>query len=265
MKFNVGDLVYVPNAFSGIWVPYLTVVEEVGEKGYYCKALAHNYASSGNGTERRKYFYEEKEVFADDAKEECAEYIRMYYYSGYCDGCKYDKISGTIWHCSDCEHSKVEVSPTNKYFNVNKCDRTGIVVGGSYSRGLGSCKHFSPTLPQHKEAYQSWEYYDDILRNCEFNTECPGHKYSAIKTCPYERYMNQLVRFPLAIEYYGEKVEYGMVKRSTWMENDFIDKENRKVTVSGLCFAPLYTPKGMLKKGTANRTVTFEEPRTFDY
>lgn len=263
MKFNVGDLVYVPHAYTALFEPHLTCVDEVSDDGYYCTLLVNNMA--GRCIERVSIHFKEHEVFAKDEREKCAEYIRLYYYSGYCDGCKYDKIAGDIWDCHDCAYKKIRKSGKVGLHDIHYCSRTGVVVGGTYCHHLECCKHFSPTLPQHKAAYQSWEYYDDILRNCEFNTECPGHKYSAIKTCPYERYMNQLVRFPLNIEYYGEKVEYGMVKRSTWIENNFIDKENRKVTVSGLCFAPLYTPKGMLKKGTANRTVTFDEPRTFDY
>ena len=132
-RFKVGDIVYVPHAYDTQFKPYITMVEEVDyldEKPLYgCKVKKKNYHAFNQLDDEQYIGYDEDEVFFPTEIKQCQKYISDKYYGGLCSGCKYDKISGDIWRCNDCEH-KITVSasqPTD--WNVYKCGRTGIVVG----------------------------------------------------------------------------------------------------------------------------------------
>lgn len=255
---KVGDFVYVPDAYTGMWKPGLTRIDDITEDGnYLCTLLVSNCAARCD--EHRQIEFRKEQVFPYPEKEKCQEYILLYYYGGYCRGCKYEHTSGAIWKCGDCSHKRRETNESNSYFDKFVCDRTGITIGGSYAQFHEICKHYDPTLPQNKRDYQSWEVHDDILRNCDFNPNCETHAKSALKTCPYERYMNEFVSFPVSGIYDGKIVNYGVVRRKDWIENNFV-LGDRTYEVIALKFAPEYTANKRIKKGTANRMKVFDIP-----
>lgn len=207
--YQVGENVYVPNAYDFQWQPYLTTIEEIDGDTYYCRIRVYNLI--GGCTDTLLANFRRDEIFA--TIEECQNHIDYYYYGKYCENCHYDDIAGDVWDCHDCSHLRKEPNPTFKYHDRYYCDRTRITVGGSYANCHEICAHYDPTLPQNKKSYVSWDFYDDILRNCTFNPDCDLHTKSVHKTCPYERYMNQYVSFPLLGVYDGKKTDYGLVTR----------------------------------------------------
>lgn len=222
-KYSVGTVVFVPNAFDWIWRSCMTTIKEVvnidGEDVYYADCL-HNRLTNNDPPQMEEFRFSEKEIFLN--KKDCDKYISDYYYGGLCVGCKYDEKSGTIWRCKDCKHCmKCESSDVTK-FTTYRCGKTGILVGAQYSQFSEICKYYEPTLPQNIREYVSWENYDDILRNCEFNKECQHHKQSCHKTCTYERYMNELKKITFSFEYNGRKVTGIRIHRKQWIDLSFI-------------------------------------------
>jgi hypothetical protein len=258
MRFNVGDLVYVVHARGWVWEPTLTKVEEICGDRYICDVYKEEWGSR-DGARLVPIAFLESEVFDKSERKECADYINKRYYGGYCEGCKYDKISGTIWRCDDCKHKKAVKNKDLTKHDSYVCELTDIVVGGTYIPCREICKRYEPTLPQNIRDYVSWEHYDDILRKCEYNPECVGHKLSVHKTCPYERYMEQIVRVPYSFQYGEETVINLHVKRREWLDLSFISEDKKKLYVWGLGFKEKRNKNGTIKKGTANRGVSFEK------
>lgn len=262
-RFNVGDIVYVPHAHGMTFQPYMTKVDDVilnDGKTLYCVTVKTKNFSAFNEPDDEHYItYDESEVFSPTEIEKCRKYVSDRFYGGLCTGCKYDDISGDIWSCDDCLH-KVTISrskPTD--WDVYKCGLTDIVVGNQkQSKCLEICKHYSPTLPQNIKHYVSWEHYQDVLKNCEFNPECVHHKKSVHGTVSYERYLNESVKIPLSFKMGDETVNHVRIYRKDWNEGNFIDGDI--VTCIGVGFAPQYTDKGKIKKGTYNRGISFESP-----
>lgn len=237
--YNVGNLVFVPNAYDWVWESYMTIIKDVvkendGTYKYYADCLHNNLFNNGL-SEIVERCFDEHEIFT--SKEECDKYISNYYYGGLCRGCYYDDIAGTIWDCHDCEHKK-----------NGRCDLSGIVVGVQYHKAFECCRYYSPTFPQNKRDYVSWEHYEDILMNCEFNPECVHHKNSCHKTCTYDRYMNELVEFPISFEFEGRKVKYAKIKREMWVNQSFLSGSILKCKI--LVLEPELTQTGRRKKGS---------------
>lgn len=257
--FNVGDMVFVPNAYDWIWRSHLTKIEEIsnedGKMVYYadCPQLNLFSFNSGNQIKRIKFF--EKEIFK--TKAECDEYISNYYYGGLCKGCHYEDIAGDIWYCNDCSFiEKVKGEKPGDNFKL-VCKRNNLDVGGQYvARGHEICKYYDPTLPQNKKTYVSWEHYDDILRNCEFNKECVHHKNSCHKTCSYEWYMNQLVDIPISFKLGDRVVRSARITRRMWIEQNFLN--NGILKCKSLDFVPELTKTGRVKKNSV-RFISFDK------
>lgn len=223
MIYNVGDLVYVPNAYNWRWEPCRTVINDIievdGEKRYYADCPHDNLA--GRRHEIKEMCFREKELF--DSIESCREYIFNFYYDGLCTGCNYENKCGNVWTCKDCEYCEKHISdsPTDKYSLI--CSKTNIEMGKQYGMPMEICKHYSPTLPQNIREYGSWEEYNDVLRNCEFNKECIFHMKSCHKTCTYEYYMNKYMKIPFDFIFRGRSVKAIYIRRQQWINQDFID------------------------------------------
>lgn len=249
--YNVGDLVYVPNAYEWVWKSCMTVIKKIIKKDdgtykYYADC-PHNNLFNNEPPEKVERCFEEHEIFT--SKEECDKYISNYYYGGLCRGCHYDDIVGTIWRCRDCSHiEKIKgEKPTDNTKCV--CKLNGITVDNQHhSVSHECCRYYSPTLPQNKEAYVSWDHYDDILKNCEFNPECIHHKNSCHKTCTYEHYMKQLVSFPISFEFEGRKVKFAKIARRMWIDQTFLSDG----ILQCICLElePELTKTGRRKKGS---------------
>ena len=263
-RFQVGDLVYVPHAYDTQFQPYLTKVDEIeyqnGKLLYCCTVKKKNYAAFNQPDDEQYIEFEEYEVFSPTELKKCEKYISDKYYGGLCSGCKYGKISGDIWRCNDCQH-KITVSATQSTdWNVYKCGLTGIVVGNQKKHICSEiCKYYSPTLPQNIKNYVSWQHYQDILKNCEFNPDCIHHRKSVHHTVSYERYLNETVRIPISFKMGEETVIYVRIYRKDWNDGNFIDGD--VITCVGVGFAPLLTEKGKVKKGTYNRGESFDVPK----
>jgi len=80
-------------------------------------------------------------------------------------------------------------------------------------------------LPQNIRDYISWGTNDDILKNCDFNPNCPLHENSCHKTCTYKHYMNLRIEIPISFEYNGRKVKSVQIYRYQWINQSFI-KDN---------------------------------------
>ena len=258
MRFNVGDIVYVVHARSWVFEPVLTKIEEIFQDKYICDVYKEEWGSR-DGARLVSILFPESEVFDKSERQECVKYINNRYYGGYCEGCKYDKISGTIWRCDDCKHKKVVKNEDLTKHDSYVCELTGIVVGGTYIPCREICKHYEPTLPQNIRDYVSWEHYDEILRKCEYNPNCICHKESVHKTCDYTRYMNQIINVPYRFKYGDETVINLHVKRREWIDLSFISNDKKRLYVWGLGFEAKCDKRGNIKKGTANRGVNFEK------
>ena len=254
MGFKVGDCVYVPNAYDTIWKPWLTKIEEIINDKYLCEIKYKNY-SSFNGDDhvvKREF----DKVFGDPLS--CREYIADYYYSGLCRNCMYEKDAGTILNCSMCRHNiKVDESDPVKW-NWGYCKFTEIPVWSARcaTRGSEICRNFSPALPQYED--WSWERYENLLKNCDFNPGCVHHRESCHKTCSFEKYMDEYISVPWEIEYEGRKTSYALVKRQDWVDQNFLTDDGH-IICWGLKLKPKYTKTGKLKKGTVNQVVVFTE------
>lgn len=268
-KFAVGNLVFVPNAVDWIWKPEITIIEktaiENGNVVYY--ARCNNRPMDNSSTlEKRWYAFDEKEVFATIP--ECQEYISNHYYGGLCNGCKYDKVGGARFFCGDCEFCKPDeryTDATDKRHGTLKCNKSNVIVGNKYRiPGQEICKYYNPKLPQHKRDYVSWENYDDILRNCDFNPKCRHHTVSAHKTCTYERYMDQIIIIPFSFEFNGRKVKDIRIHRSQWIDQTFIDVENQTVKCVGLDYHYELNGHGKPKKECYPLKEWFGEVTTID-
>lgn len=248
----IGRMVYVPNAYSWKWEPCLTYVKEIRNGKYVCEVPHQNYADNSGKIYRIEVEFDE--VYKD--YDSCLEYITNYYYGGFCEGCKYDKIAGTIWNCEDCSHLIIQKGDLSSDRFI--CEKCGVCVGSTYVLCHNICKYYDPTLPQNIREYVSWEHYDDILKNCEYNPDCIGHQKSCHKTCSYDIYMNQMIRIYCdKFDYDGKIVQSYLIKRKEWIDLSF--NTNDGILCWGLGFAPEYTKKGQIKKGTANRVVSFKE------
>lgn len=265
-KFKVGDKVFVPNAFDWSWKPEITMVEKTAVENdnivYYARCLYQNPVSNNAAIEKQWYIFNESEVFA--TSDECKEYISNHYYGGLCRGCKYDDIGGAIYFCNDCGLCKLrEVTGENHGELI--CSRTGITVGNKYSiRKSEICKYYIPMLPQHKAEYGSWEKYDDVLKNCDFNPKCRHHSESAHKTCTYEFYMGRIVVVPYSFEFNGREVKAIRIRRSQWINQSFIDVENNVIKCLGLDYNVEWNSRGKPKKECYPLNEWFGEITTID-
>lgn len=237
--YNVGDFVYVPNAYEWVWKSCLTQVKDIvkteNNSYKYYADCPHNSLFNNEPPEMVERSFDEHEIFT--SREECDKYILNYYYGGLCRGCHYDDIAGTIWDCHDCEYKKSGI-----------CELSGIVVGRQYHKAFECCRYYSPTFPQNKRDYVSWEHYDDILKNCEFNPECECHKKSCHKTCTYEHYMNELISIPISFEFEERKVKYAKIARRMWIDQTFLS--DRILQCKCLELEPELTKTGRRKKGS---------------
>lgn len=250
--YNVGDIVFVPNAVEWVWDACYTQIKRISEDNgkitYYADCPHHNLfsISPGNGIENVERSFKEHEVFND--LNECKKYISDYYYGGLCKNCHYNDRAGQVWRCGDCAEvvKVIGENPTDNYKLV--CKKLNLVVGGQYRLPFEICKFYEPTLPQNKKEYVSWEHYDDLLRNCEFNKECNHHKQSVHKTCSYEWYMNELVEVPISFKMGDKKVISAKVPRKTWIDHSFVFGDILKCR--SLKFEPELTKTGKRKKNS---------------
>jgi len=221
---KVGDFVYVPNAYDTTWKPWLTQIEEVRDGKYVCEVKSRNYNSfdAPDNVSLREF----DQVFADPLS--CKEFIDNYYYDGMCRGCSYYDDAGLILKCYMCQHYKRD--------GDKRYCRKRLVAAPEI------CKDFSSTMPQYEK--WTWDRYDDLLRNCEFNKECKHHCDSCHKTCSYEKYMDEYVSVPVDYTYNGRKVAYQLVRRKDWVSGN--------KNICGIRYAPEYTKSGKIKKGTVN-------------
>lgn len=230
-RFNVGDRVFVPNAVEWTWNPESTTIKEVVENNgvvsYYAECLHHNLASNSSDYERKDRIFKEHEVFelTKEGLESCKKHISNYYYDGLCKGCHYENLCGFVWSCKKCSHCKRVEGKAVTEPNPMRCELNGIVVASFYNgRGQEICHNFDPILPQDKASYVSWDFYNDVLINCEFNKECYGHKNSCHKTCSYDYYMNQkYVEIPLIFSFGNRVVKSVLVPRRLWINQSFLN------------------------------------------
>ena len=258
--FKVGDFVYVPHAVSWIWEATLTKIEEITDTSYICDVLLEEFGSR-EGLVHRKIGFDKEHVFAN--KDDCRKYIDDYYYSGLCKGCKYDKIAGIAWDCNDCANKVVVKSEDVTQHDKFYCSKCNVCIGGTYIGRHEICKYYDPTLPQNIKEYESYEKYDDYLRNCEFNRECIHHKNSCHKTMPYERYLDKFIRIPCSFKYEERHVEAYFIKRKEWIDLSFKDDDGCFYCY-GFAFSPVYNKNGSIKKGTANNVKMFENRTKID-
>lgn len=253
-KYNVGDWVYIPNAYEWKWEPYRSQIEEVEETKdgtvYYIRTCENDLMIFESCVKRPLCKFKEHEVFAADDLKGCQKYISEYYYDALCRGCKYDKVNGVIWDCHDCKNKENGV-----------CKRTGIIVGKSYSKAKECCRFYEPTFPQNVRDYVSWECYEDILKNCEFNPNCVFHKKSCHRTCTYERYMNELIGIPVRFMNNKRKVRTVKILRKDWVNQTFPREtdDKKEIRCRLIEYDPELTPTGKRKKGALN-FMGFDEP-----
>ena len=251
-SFKVGDQVWVPHAVYMAWEPSLTKVKRIEIDPYgnphYVVDLLFQRSALREELHPEECKFLENRVFADYPS--CEKFVKEYYYDGLCHGCHYEDQCGHIWMCQQCEYAKWT---HDKYGHkaAQVCARNEIQVSTDTIRnGQECCRYFKPILPQDKEAYQSWEHYEDVLRNCEFNQKCEHHKNSAHKTCSYEYWLSMLLRIPCSFEYKDRKVKAVIVPRNLWIDQTFKNGDN--VQCHGLIFEPILTKKGLKKKGIEN-------------
>lgn len=251
---QIGDLCWVAHAYDVSYQP--TVMEIVDITNENDSLLYWGYVTVNNLAGRRieKILRSFDKAFHDSIS--CSDYIHNYYYDGLCEGCEYEKSAGLILNCSTCVHNKhISVSDVTKW-DYGKCDLCGITVWSAERRHIGMpiCRRYSPIR---KYDTTSYEEYIDILKNCEFNQDCPHHTASCHKTCSFDKYMNEMIKVPVNLKYNGRQVSYAFVKRSEWCEQSFI--ENGNIRCWGVKYAPEYTKSGKIKNGTANNVETFNK------
>lgn len=236
---SVGDYVIVPHAYAWKWEPTTIVIDDIrtedNEKVYYAECAYDNMFSSKNNHDTKTFRFEEDKLFPNtfEGLEACKEYIDNYYYAGYCANCKYNKWIEDFF-CKDCVHCETErKSATDN--TLYRCKINGSVVGCQYQTPIGKeiCKYYESVLPQEQALFRSWDDYIDVLKNCDFNKECPTHKLSCHKTCDYERYLNQLIRIGLSFSFTFEERKVNSIKilRKRWMEQEFLDGNLLKCAV----------------------------------
>ena len=185
-----------------------------------------------DGIRREEEFISHNETFA--TKQECDNYIHNYYYDGQCENCKYQNAF-TDWKCRDCAYLietdedtlNTDKSHGNYYCRLLSEQNIIVNVYNRYHTNKAEeiCKYYKPTLQQNVRDYISWEVNEDILKNCDFNPNCPLHKNSCHKTCTYEHYLNRRMEIPISFEYNGRKVKKVQIYRYQWINQSFI-KDN---------------------------------------
>ena len=261
--FKVGDTVWVPISLSGVWEPHPTKVKAVetfpiAYTNYTVEVPVKRYALREE-LHSEDVKYEDFQVFGN--YQDCRKHIAEYYYDGLCNGCQYEDRCGHIWTCDQCECA-VRIDDKTPRDSIQVCKLNGLKVAKDFIKnGMECCKFFAPVLPQDKKAYQSWEHYEDVLRNCEFNPSCPHHTKSAHSTVDYDWYLTLLVHVPVSFDYNGREVRAAVVPRKMWQDQTFMDGDN--ITCKGLCFKPILTKVGLIKKGT-EPGVMFEKLRTIN-
>lgn len=252
--FKVGDTVIVAFAVDWVFEPHITVVKDIVEKNGKINYVVDCFESSTANDSSFEHYdsrREENEIFeaTKDGMAACKKYILDYYYGGLCRGCKYDKDAGTVYRCRDCSHCKDTGKKNPADTRPMKCFLNNITVGEFYTRShsMEICRYFDPIFPQEKEVYKNWEYYDEILRNCEFNKECPHHKNSVHKTCTYEHYMDfELVSVPIHFTYNGREVTSIKIPRRRWVNQDFLNDDILECSV--IYFSYERNRRGLPKK-----------------
>ena len=243
-------MVYVPNAYDAIWEPWATEVEYVENGLYYCEVRQRNFSSFNAADDVVVRGF--KDVFEDIKS--CQDYINLYYYDGYCRGCKYRADSGTILNCSMCVYNVKVKSDNITEYDKGVCDITNVPVWSARNPCIGAeiCMYFSPSLSQYED--WTWERYRDLLKYCEFNKECLHHKNSAHKTCDYDKYLDEFIKIPVD----DDKIEYLYIRRREWIDHSFVN-EHGDYLYHGVRFKPEYTKTGKIKKGTLNRSEFYDE------
>lgn len=252
--FKIGDMAFIAFAVDWKFESHITtikdIVEENGETYYIVDCFERGTA---NDSKFRHYDDRRKigEIFAatKEGKTECDKYISNYYYGGLCRDCKYDNDAGAVYRCTKCKHCRDMGQKNPADQRPMKCFWNNIVVGEFYRKSHGHeiCKYFDPILPQDKKTFRNWDYYNEILMNCEFNKNCPHHKNSVWKTCTYERYMDfELVGFPIRFSFNGREVVSVKVPRRRWINQDFLNGDILECSI--LYFAYEKGRNGLPKK-----------------
>lgn len=265
-KYKIGDMVFVPNAFDWVWLSCMTTIKEVTNidgKDIYYADCPHNNLFNNEPSKVKEFRFEEKEIFLN--KSDCDEYIRNYYYSGLCDGCYYENKCGNIWRCKDCSHCIKCENPDITKYNTYRCTKTNILIGVQYSAFSEICKYYKPTLTQNKREYVSWENYEDILRNCEFNKTCKLHSKSCHKTCTYEWYMNEIMVIPYSFVFKGRDVKAVRIRRKQWIEQNFLHLDEGIIECTGVDFVYERNKRGLQKKECYPLTEWFGENVKIDF
>ena len=230
MIANIGDVVFVPHAYDMKFTPHMSAIEEIGEDGeYYCKVPILNMA--GRRHETRGVWFKPTEVFIN--KKECQKYIDNYYYDGLCKECEWEKVSGEILRCNGCCNYELEAEGLCR--DTYKCAVRGCRVGVTYGLPNEACAEYVPR----KIGGVSWKDYETMLKMCDFNPNCPHHKYSAHKTIGYDKYLSEFVN--VIYDYCRVRIcdiEYTIsglvIRRESWINGDYI-KENGYM-VNGVIF-----------------------------
>lgn len=242
--FKVGDMVYVAFAVGWKFETHLTTVKDVVEKDGEVEYIVECYCDAARFSNDMFEHYDdsrkENEIFeaTKEGKAKCDKYVSNYYYDGLCRGCEYENF-GSVFRCTDCSHCKDMGHKNLTDPRPMKCVLNKIVVGGFYikSHAHEICKYFDPVLPQIKREFQSWEKYNEVLKNCEFNKECPMHKNSVWKTCTYEYYMDsKLVGFPIKFMLDGREVTSVKVPRRRWVNQDFLNGDILECTTVNFAY-----------------------------
>lgn len=254
---NIGDMVYIDWAYDNKYEPTLVAIKDIADNGIVCDVRRVNHYDGRIETVEISVKYDR--VF--DSYEECKDFVDKYYYDKLCRGCTYEHC-GSVFTCKDCTHAKrTDYKPG---FDRYICEKNGIVVGETYQAGHEICKNFSPKRPVDADEYGSWELYDEYLRKCEYNKECPHHKYSAHKTCDYSRYMNNYVYVCADnITYKEREVSWFIVTRKRWVEQNIFDGDY--ITCIGVAYKPIKNKNGTYKKGTVNNVDIFTDNTRLKY
>ena len=255
--FKVGDTVWVPHSITGLWEPHVTIIKAVetypNADTNYTVDLPYRRLALREELHIEEFKYEAFQVFDNLAA--CKKFIKDYYYDGLCNGCQYEELGGAIWRCATCGNTELVATGKPKDFK-RVCKRTGLTVGLEEC-----CKFFEPKTEAARKEYVSWEHYEDILRNCDFNPNCIHHQKSANHCCSYDFLLGCPVHVCVSFDCNGRKVQSVLVPRKMWIDQSYIDGDN--ITCRGLRFEPILTKVGLIKKGT-EPGVSFGELKTID-